>query len=524
MRLTDVNLNLSRQSRLAKGRVILTGLLSEGPVGQPFTLPASKSPIVLGDTATTRTAAALLSQGIDASQIVYYRLNGTHARLNFKQEETLVFDIVGVTANEKQNNVTCTVSPEGLTLKSHYELEQLDAEEQNYVRTYRFDEYPYLEQLASAINQDAVFGIIDVMARNYTNAPSNTSFTPGIYRLDFGENGSVADPFQPVVPSDYFQLFGKHVLGVDYQGLSYQPLMTVPAELMLYPDVNIDEMPEIGTLAAGIAKQKTDEQGLLASALFQTTRVPTDGLLTDEDEMVTDDTYYSKELDATFDYEPYRLQHEFSERLMSLYTDDELSQSLYDHLMVVIGDMNFSRYHSAVPALAGLILTSSPSDSLTNQALSMFLGQPLERSIVAKLTRKGYICTVPSVRRGVVPSLVQNMRSETDQTLLTQWSNLRLVSDIRLRLGDLMDKYIGRPFGVFTLSKLEQELNDYLAEVSSYSRVRQVQLGDITQDHRKGSISLSISLSLASEVRTIQSTMELTNEGWEIDLWNLVVQ
>src|SRR5699024_242911 len=187
MRLTDINLTVPSPSDNPFGRVILIGMLENGPVGQPFTLSEENDPIdYLGNTPATLAAQGLLNAGITSENIIYYRLNGTSARYNYMLNEEKLFDIVGISGHSRQNNVQVTFSPEGVTLRSNYLESDMLSTEENYLRTYRFDDYPYLSSLANAINQDAVLGLIDVIAREYKDVPTKGLFNTGIFNLDGG--------------------------------------------------------------------------------------------------------------------------------------------------------------------------------------------------------------------------------------------------------------------------------------------------------------------------------------------------
>ena len=524
MRLTDMKLNLSRYDRDAYGRVILVGMFLDGPIGRPFSLPSSSNPYTyLGDNHVTRKAVKLIDMGVPAERIIYYRLNGQNSRVSFFDDNYTLFDIVGVTGSDKQNNITCTVSAEGLTLRSHYTEEQLIGRETNYVRTYRFDEYPYLEHLASAINQDATLGLVDVIARDYAAILSKDAFTIGEYPLSEGNNGEADIQGDVVEIESYFELFANQVLGSDYDGHSYKPIVEIPAEILLFPDITIESSPQIGSLAAGIAKQKTEDQQVFCSAIFNTQPVPESGVLEDDDYMSSEDMYYSARLDDFLPYEPYVAQQQFAQNLLSLYTDDELSSSLYDHLMIVIGeDMSDGNYASDT-YLASMLLRSSPYDTLANKTIpNYYLNNILEKSIVANLTTKGYICSVPSVRRGHVFPRIQNMRSENAESLLTQWANLRFLGQVKLGLTTILDKYIGSTFGFFTMSKVEREIEEFFMTLRQYNRLAHATLDSIDQDINNQSVNIQISIGFVQEIRQIQANLQVTNEGWDLDLWNLV--
>ena len=529
MRLTDINLTVPSPSDNPFGRTILIGMLENGPVGQPFTLSEENDPIdYLGNTPATLAAQGLLNAGITPESIIYYRLNGTSARYNYMLNEEKLFDIVGISGHSRQNNVQVTFSPEGVTLRSNYLESDMLSTEENYLRTYRFDDYPYLSSLANAINQDAVLGLIDVIAREYKDVPTKGLFNTGIFNLDGGSQDLAyirPEVWDEDTKSQYYELFYNELLGEGYEGFSASNIIDIPAEILLFPDLEIDEYKEIAPLASYIAQQKTEEQHSMCYALFHTGVVPYNDTIDDIND-VHDGQYYDEELDEFVSYTPYVSQEAYVEKLLSLYTDDEQTYEYNRHLMIVVGNQiidPFRLYPWGDLAVAILMLQSKPSMGLSNKPLTEFsLDNVLTPSMFARLTAKGYTCIVPSIRKGDTCQLVQSMELADRGTILYEWSNRRTFGEICVRLNNLLEGYIGRAVSYMEEAKVRRDIEDMIHEFVLQERVKSGRVEHVESFPNQQAAIIDISLVFNQEVRKIKGTIQVKKDGWDIDIWNLV--
>ena len=64
-------------ANIPDGRILLVGMLKDGPVGRGFTLTEpSTARVLLGTNELTRAYEHLVSTGVSTEKIVLYRLNG----------------------------------------------------------------------------------------------------------------------------------------------------------------------------------------------------------------------------------------------------------------------------------------------------------------------------------------------------------------------------------------------------------------------------------------------------------------
>lgn len=522
MKLTQLNLAIPQEIGSAKGKVMLVGLLEDGLVGQPFRLKANQVPSEwLGDNRTTRAATFLLNQGVNADNIVYYRLNGKNASAKFTKNNELVFELIAVTASDKENNINAIVSQEGLTIDSY-------GEGNTYRRTYRFEDYPYLSDLSSAINQDAIVGFLDIVARESNSLLCKDTFTQGTYPLSEGTSELAylheeTEELTEVQWLEYFELFSKRVLGPDYDGYSHEALINFPVEMMLYPDVIIDEYPILAPLIASIAEQKTHDQGLFCSAILNTSLVPADDTLGWYDYPIDDLTYWNDNLQEALTYEPYVKQEAYVEKLIDLFEWDEMTASYLDHLVILVG--NDEREGAPAPATSfvELALTLPVGENPANRSLIDYqLTNPLQKSMVARLTDKGYTCIVPSIRRGAVPLQVKTLRQKESLSILSEWVNLRLIGYLQASLSALLEKYVGSTISLFTKGQVEKGIQSIFDEYAQYSRFIGASVEKIETNALTHEANIYLTVTLAQSLVGINTRLQIKPGGWEVDLWNLI--
>lgn len=501
MKTTDFSYYTEANGR-PKGKTVLIGMMEDGPVGQGFTLPSGKNALyLLGDNEISRSYQFLIASGIPAEDILLYRLNGQPSRLSLANDNEVYFQFVSVGAHERDNDIRLTVSEEGLSLTSFYEHKTtLDAQlHPNFKRTYLFTEYPYLSDLASAVNSDASFGLVDVFCKETrTGATAEHFNVPGEYFFSKGTSDATlcvkeSRPSESYL-AQYWPYFYNWVLGPGYEGECSTRLMSLPAETFYFTDIQIDNAPKIAEMAARIAAQKTAEQDIVCTAVFRTSLIP------------------ETEQDA------------FADKLNALYSTEERSALHMQHLHAVVGEERASDGSLRAGSLHYLLLSmqSAFSTSLSNKSLLYFsqLNVTLSKSLIANLQANGYICIVPSIRKKFVCAYVQNIAQKTG-VLLENFNNQRLVGVISCDVKEILEKYIGGTKNSFQSSTVVKVLQEYLSQYVTSGTIASYEVG-LSEDHQVQSRGLiQMRLALYNEVKEVKSNIQVSTEGWEIDLWNL---
>lgn len=532
MKLTDIIIPKREDGTAAIGRVILSGMLEDGPPGKPFSLPSDTVPsIALGLSPTTHLAEILLNTGVPSESIFYNRMNGIPYSISLPEEESPCFLIRSIGAHEEDQNISISFSLEGLTLSSTYTKTGTHLDRKNFTRTYRYEDCPYLYDLESAINQDALLGLVDVVAETIVNKPSKDAFPSGVKKelQDGSDEAGFIHMDEPTEDSleqirgEYEEKFKKYILGEHYDGLSYEAIADLPAEAILFPDINVDTFKEIGPLIAGLAAQKTEDQGVVCYAYLNTSPFPKKETLPDGTYLQDDGTYWDESMQESRAYNPIAVQLEYIQKITTLYSEEERANPYMKNLMLVVGDDDREKRTPGLGSLVALILQTPAGKPVSNQPLKNFyqLNAEITQSMVATMTSNGYICIVPSLRKGFVPQYVQSYGLQAKETVLSDWNNHRLIGVIKAHLVTVLDQHIGKSFGIFTKSKIESEISDVLENIPGSERLMGFELGAIDQDIVNGTLSIPLTLYLPQDVKGIESTLQMSQEGWQINLWSL---
>lgn len=539
MKASEINYVLPLDNS-AKGKIVLVGMLEDGPPGVGFSLPATKNAISsLGNNEMAQSHTYLIEQGIASENIILYRLNGIQSKLTLTLAEKEFFQFESIGANKRDNGMTVTVSALGVTVMSQYDY--LDEEgivnqveekmNPNFKRTYLFSEYPYLSDLSGIINQDAALGLIDLVAKESVHGKCTDWFTKiGVFPLSEGNSESNMCTVFENLPEGYEELywpyFEKHVLGEDYDGDSYTNLAAIEAEIIHFTDIQFDKMREVVFFTGKLAEQKTANQDILCSALLHASPVPKKFEIPANDYFVDDTHYFSSQEQGIVDYVPFLERDAYIEMLENLFTNDEREPTYWQNVQLLIGE-DRSNEENLIPGSlyhAAIYLNRPFYLSLSNQELTGFneLNVELPKSLIARIQEKGYTCIVPSIRKNMVCAYVQNMAYKKG-LLLENFNNQRLLSYLTKDIKVLLEEFIGRPKSYFSSSTVVLIIEEYLSQfvasdtIASYS-VRLPE-GYQTED----GAFIEISLSLYNEVKQLSSQLSVSKEGWEVDLWNLTV-
>lgn len=535
MKLTDYNLKNTTSYDNGYGNILLVGILENGPIGQPFTITSNQNIFtLLGDNPTTRYANYLINNGIDKDKVIYYRINGKNSRYRQKWETETVFDFIGIDGSDNQNNIFITFSQEGLTIHSNYE----DENSFNYKRTYLYEEYPYTSQLANAINEDAVLGLIDVITKEYLNVPTRNLFTLGEVKLSEGDKDIYLMNKNNWSEEDkklYFEMFQKHVLGEGYETFTQSNIINVHAEMIMYPDIFLEDFILLAELSAFVSQQKTDTQQTMCYSLFKTKKVPSndinieDSTLSGKEFMIQEKPLLPPKINPFTEgnlitpkdmYEPYQRQLNYVNRLANLFDSNKQGLEHFKYLMVAVGQQDENIF--ADLPLAILISKNEPNIGLSNKQIDNFiLENPLPRDMLAILREKGYTYIVPSVRKKFVFEKVQSMDLYKEDRILKEWSNQRLFNHISYSLGLVFDNHIGQPMNYLTKAIIEEELIRLFSNYIKAGRLKHYQINTINFSAKDNYIDINIELSFNQEINQVKGMIAINKDGWDIDIWNL---
>lgn len=531
MRINDFQY-VTEENNQPEGRILLVGMLEDGPVGRGFTLTKpEKLKLYLGDNEMTRSYTYLLSLGISSDNILLYRLNGQTSRIVIKDnEENELLEFMSLTGSDFENNTSVVISEEGLSLISNYPIEAIESgARKNFKRTYRFDENPSLSELADRITNDAVLGLHNVIVRSLATLDPKDALMPGsqyVFNGGTSEEGLciVNGNFPETYSEEYWEYFEEHILGEEYEGVSFEPIAKHACELMYFPDFPAEKDKQILQLAARVAEQKTNEDGVLCTALFRTSVIPEKRVLLEGEYFTEDGLFYNILTQQEEVYLPFFERDNFISQLKSLFSLQERIESSFKHLQIVVGE-NIDNEGNILPAAlfyGGLYLTESIHSPLMNKKLEGFIkiNTELTKPLVASLITNGYICIVPSIRKGFVSTRAQSLFYNTG-TIMGNFYHFRILSFITRDIQRMLEQYIGKPQSIYTTKDIEKEITDYLNQYIDVSSLSFFDVKRKDSDKYSGAEELSIDLQFYNELTKIGTTIAMTNEGWDFDIWNL---
>lgn len=518
-------------ANIPDGRILLVGMLEDGPVGRGFTLTEPNTArVLLGTNELTRAYEHLINTGVSTEKIVLYRLNGIVSTLTLEDENKQVYlELRSLTGHDDDNDISLTVSDDGITLYSNFKEEAIESyRRKDFRRVYLFEDYPDTLQLAEAITNDAGLGLHNIVAYSPFYAMSREIFIPGNqYELTRGsseealciQNGNFPDDYT----IDYSEKFHEHLLGFDYSGESNQPVVGIDVELMYFPDYPVDEDKSIAELAAMLAKQKTEEANVLCTALFRTTLVPLYRELEDGEYLTDGGMFYNVDTEEEELYLPNQEGEQFVHKLNTLFSPLDRNQDYMQHLQIVVGEdiVGQDEVYPASNYYASLYLQAEHLRPLTNKPLENFsrLRRKLSQTEVATISANGYICSVESIRRGFIPTKVQSMHRNS--RLENNFYHYRILSFIKRDVFQILDKYIGLPSSYYFSDDVQTEIENYLELYVGVSALKNYTVRLRNTYDTTAEQEVFIDMVFYNELLKVSGQVLMNKEGWDVNLWTI---
>ncbi|BCO16157.1 hypothetical protein_gp104 [Bacillus phage vB_BceM_WH1] len=408
--------------------VLLVGPSQGGPVGTPFLLYSEDdAKEFLGDSplydAYTACAAAKVPD------IILYRINGEHAETVVKHPVTgePMFNLYAICGGEYGNDIRI------MLYETHLLIDEVAVDGRR--REYDFSRFPNVQELVQAINNDATFGLTGVMAHALSDAKLSFSLPlPVLIQL----NNGVSDAWMCENRWDKdWQANDKQLLTDSFINNLFEDDSVHPYLGMLNFNTMVlagwymeDDFSFIQKLE-DFAQEKS-----VVSDVGCTIVVGTEPITTVTNESVADK----------------------KDALMSV------EKGKYPHVQVVVGEGYFEidgPMISMASAYGALLGTIKHNIIPTNKKLEGILGlnYELSQKYVASLSSNGYICIVPSIRKGYVP-FYATIFSSTKET-----SNkphiIRTIQYLHYELQIKTSQFIGDPM----LRRQKQQLEQFLKEI-----------------------------------------------------------
>ncbi|MEC4620916.1 hypothetical protein VST04_22750 [Bacillus paranthracis] len=466
--------------------LVLAGFSFNGPVGTPFIIRENTDPsYILGDCRLTENVRMARKYGITP---LILRLNGTHGEcvVNHDELNTPALRFKTLEATDESNNISIHLFPTHMVVKGV-----------NNSYSYLFADYKGLDELAFAIKQDLYFkaGEVDVEVVNQVPvaglclAERHVRFTgadDGFHYVSNHDDSDSDDKLQMQL-----QLLRDSLIDEDGSELYFTgELSSFQIDTLLFTDIPYEKASaELTSIFGEFAKTKTSEQSIFCSAvlcsdLFSESRYGVTG----------EDTY-----------EP-----QIQTLLEKASINKEESRHL-EHVEVVVGvqDSENPKYLS-MPAAAtyACMRYKLPNfhNSATNKQLlyiNTLQSRELKKVEVAKLTSSGYICIVPSIKKGFVPFSSKNLYPQN--TLYSKPHYLRSISYDVNRIAGFFNQYIGEPFSFVLLQSIITQVDAFIDNLSEDHPIyRNIKMEVL--DYDQVNLTLSISFELYGEIESVKTS------------------
>lgn len=466
--------------------LVLAGFSLNGPVGTPFIIRDGTDPVnILGDCRLTENVRMARRYGITP---LILRLNGTNGEciVNHDELNTPALRFKTLEATDESNNIDIHLFP------THMVVEGI-----NRSYSYLFADYKGLDELAFAIKQDLYFGAGEVDVEVVNQIPlaglcsgeRHVAFTGADDGFNYVSNHDDSDSDEKVQLQ--LQLLRDSLIEEDGSELFFTgELSSFQIDTILFTDIPYEKAPvDLTTIFGEFAKTKSDEQSIFCSVVlssdqFSGSRYTEEGVDT-----------YTEQVQLLLD--------------KALLTIEE-SRHL-EHVEVVVGvqDSVNAKYTSMPAAANYACMRYSLPDfhtSATNKQLlhmNTLYSSELKQVEVANLSESGYICIVPSIKKGFVPFSSKSLYPQ--KTLHSKPHYLRSISYDVNRIAGFFNQYIGEPLSYTLLQSITTQVGTFIDRiVENHPIYRNITMEVL--DYDQVSLTLSISFELYGEIETVRTS------------------
>lgn len=479
---------------------VIAGFSLNGPVGIPFTIREGVDPTnILGESRLTDNYKIAKQYGITP---LILRLNGSHGECELVHDtlKTPVLRFKTAEATDECNNIQLHVFPDYLLIEGN-----------NNSFSYLFADYQYLDDLVAAIKRDLYFGKGEVDVEVINQAPlAGLCTAEKFIQFDGADDGynyvsQHDDSDTPEKMQLQLDLLKSSLIDEDGSDIYFTgELSSFQIDTLLFTDIPYEKAPdELTSILGQFAEKKTEEQSMFCSVVLGSDFFAGDRL-SDEGE----DTYVSQ-VQALLGIAAARTDESDYKKHVEVVIGTQESVNLRDITMPCAASYACMRYS----------LTDF-YNSATNKAISSIsalYSRELKQNEVAQLSSSGYICIVPSIKKGFIPYSSKNLYPQN--TLHAKPHYLRSVHYDVGRITGFFNPYIGEPLSFTVLQNVMTDIqnfvNDLLDKHQLYKNITLELL-----DYREESFSMAISFELYGEIESISSSLEYVpsnevNVSWQ---------
>jgi hypothetical protein len=477
MRQTDFTL-VNQIITKPENAVVLVGAALDGPSNTPFSLTIDAEPHqVLGECSLADAYVAARRVGI--STIVAYRINGVHSTASLVDKNGVaVMEFRSIGGAESYNDIQMIAYPDHLFVVNT----------DGVSRSYYFDKYQKVNDLAYAINRDSYYGLIEFNAAvisdyyslmNVVDFATEVSFTSGTSESHLV---NVRDPKStghtdiavtvPILKDRLnMALFGDNPDDIEDRipnsDLGAMNFGVIVLSDMFHDDYQLDELGNqvnlgLTEVLASFCMNKTKEIGFGCVGVIGTRPIYENVIDPGDDEY--GDMAEVEDYDVTV-----------HNRVLDLVSLSESLEDLeaYKYVQVIVGHTEYPESNESSISMAYGYAAAQAYlpyyTMMSNKGIGGVgkLNFALTKEDVALLTSNGYTCIVPSIRRGFVPYYASSF-SKDKESLASKPHNLRISQYVSHMLVEEVDGFIGESYAKLsikdTIAKAKELLDGLIVD------------------------------------------------------------
>lgn len=479
--------------------LVLVGTSRNGPVNAPFMVdPNFDIEDVLGEGPLTTAYNFAYSSGL--SNIILYRINGSHAEGTVEYQGEPVMKLTSSVGIDEANNIEIVFEPLRAVVKTS----------EGFARNYYHEDYRSVGQLVDAINLDEVYNIIDVRAHATHPSVSLLDLVGTRVKLTGGSNGEE----------------GMTRRLHDYDSTENLNLVKANlAEALFGPDEDdqkeYDPNSILGIMNFGVIclvdMFHDDDQGfteMLANFCYnksiqgQGSCIGVLGTKPIYDPTPEKVSQRARELVLTPPYD---------DRTVPAVVTGGILANPYAYVQIVAADTSMASISLEKPTPISAAYSYAATQALipyysdmTNKTLSGIqqLNYEFSKEDIANLLSNGYISIVSSVRKGYVPYVASTAVYNKSYPVLRHPHVVRITHDVTSRISEYLGYYIGESLSISSRRTIEQGVDSLMVEYVRSGVIRSYALS-FEYSMQSPEMRVQIAFITYSSVESVSSSVEM---------------
>ena len=458
----------------AEKTLLLIGACDDGPVKKVFSIvDIEDAKKVMGDGDLLHAYLSAYESG--ARDILLYRINGKESSLPIFKDKEEVFRLTSSCGSDEYNKIKVSI------FATHLFLDETGIGGKQ--RIYPFDKFKTVEELCDEINKDSFCGLNHIEAHSWNNSFDTFKLTQGAYLLQDGQSENwYSSRYNTFNIDTHKEKFRKELslFFIGDEDASWLeepdgPISVVPASVISIVGIGCDDDKELIDLVGNYCLEKTNMLDVQCVAVIGTSPVKDNQSNVDE-------------------------LHQLAKERGTMESD-----SYVEVVKGFIRAEKDSPFISLSSNYAGAKVANEYHISMTNKKLHPFfeIDEELLSKDVDSLKSSGYICIVPSIRRGFVPySSVSFFQGESKvfKKPYAIRTCQKVIKSISIGLEDL----IGEQLSATLEKNIRKNIQDVLLECQKNSMLKDSNF-DIHFTSVDKTLTISLELLIHGEVEVIQT-------------------